>query len=1510
MSDITTIPDDELERIAASGAQPQQADLSQVSDAELERIANSDPASSMSDAELEQIASQKKPMGFAGAALRAGAREAAPMTASMIAAGNVGAALAPAGPLIAAGGAIIAGAATYGIAKYGQNKLLESVAPELKADLDREPTTTAEQAGSFVGGTLPMLASFRVNPVTAVKEIGQVGKLIRGGMEAAERVTAVKAAQNLAVKASMGAAQGIVNPLMMGETPTVSGVGESIGMMLLMGKPYKWAETAMNPRPALAAWYESSGRQITPLSAFELLAAEPGQTVERISDNHVVVRRDGKTIVYEFGPGIEPQNAAESRALIDQLRSEPQGNALVDVLIRKARGDKADATVPLTEPEVMAIGKELARATSLRGDARVVGSVTVGGRTIPSDVLVRLATGRATVGDLAHETVHALARAAGVELTPREEALARATGLAADHPILAKMREWLFKNARMFRHTYAEEALAKEFVAGQKQTLTDNAARPPVAPAEAAPPVAEPPPVAPVVAPVPPEGVSIPAVEAKPPAPVAAKSEAAPATAAKEPWQMTLAEYEQKYGKPRKGATSYKENTQHKNAVAVAVNQGKPVPPEVLADYPNLAKPSAPAPKPLPDALNAGELVKPPKGSGATFLRITDMDGKSMVVAVDTLKGAGPYKSAQWGIKGKAGFVPLSKEAQAFSAVLSDYGRGLLQEDAQMHGAMSGVLSYWRNKEPVVKTLAGAMNSERQAGVEVMGTLRNDVLRAVAARTGKPFNTKDPRPLAAVGDALSIYREAAQKRETIEGQIAALTAGLKTPGVNKKWAQRAIEAARYALKNMDLMNELNHPKYGEVMDAQFAREALSGVESVNVRKDYVHHAHEEGAESFSNYGKKRTHETLVDAILAGKTPKSINAFDLADSRIQNGNQRIANAKFLESLAGDVKDPASNLPIIVKGKSDDRAYLPGEWSGEKISVLKGYDHIMGQLDSRAFLEEGAGRLLRDMNMVGKSVTLMLDTFHLGRLAWWSSMINSAGFKYNQGPLPWFTKGHTLLSYSVPELNRLANEGQIPRRYVKDVVAQKANLDLLVKNGLEIGRICDSLERDLIHHIPVFGTFNKFLFEKFQRGAMANAALLEFQRIRSARPDATPDVAAREVAKVINTRFGQLGNQGVFASPAMQKFMRMIFLAPQWNEGLIRSELGAAKDWATNPLGLVSMAQGKGLYMGLLGRSVAMSIGAQFVINQILNISLRGHPTWQNEEDDIPGSKVSAIIPDALGGPGFILRPWAMAGEIGEKMWEGFSRSGGPKAFKKADISEMTGLVLDSGKDSMNDFLRSRLSVLARPVQTMWTGKDSMGRTLPKGDVVKQAAWDAVPAPISAGAFVNMGIQSFKHLAGMDQTGSRQAFVGQFEKQAMASFGVKTGNLPDPASRIYALAAEWNAAHGKENEYRSEYNDWAKLKVAAKAQNWDDVDKWLRAMREVYSDDKIAERLIHFADRPFTGGLATERAFVGEMDKKHQELYVQAVHEKSRLRDEIGHRLYALAKREPKPTTPAM
>lgn len=56
----------------------------------------------------------------------------------------------------------------------------------------------------------------------------------------------------------------------------------------------------------------------------------------------------------------------------------------------------------------------------------------------------------------------------------------------------------------------------------------------------------------------------------------------------KEPWQMTKAEYESIFGKPRNNSTVTGRFSPHVSAIEIALNRGLPVPQEVLQDYPFL----------------------------------------------------------------------------------------------------------------------------------------------------------------------------------------------------------------------------------------------------------------------------------------------------------------------------------------------------------------------------------------------------------------------------------------------------------------------------------------------------------------------------------------------------------------------------------------------------------------------------------------------------------------------------------------------------------------------------------------------------------------------------------------------------------------------------------------------------------------------------------------------------------------------------------------------------------
>jgi hypothetical protein len=56
----------------------------------------------------------------------------------------------------------------------------------------------------------------------------------------------------------------------------------------------------------------------------------------------------------------------------------------------------------------------------------------------------------------------------------------------------------------------------------------------------------------------------------------------------KELWQMTKAEYEEKFGVPKKKSSVTGSFSPHYSAIEVALNRGMKVPKEVLNDYPAL----------------------------------------------------------------------------------------------------------------------------------------------------------------------------------------------------------------------------------------------------------------------------------------------------------------------------------------------------------------------------------------------------------------------------------------------------------------------------------------------------------------------------------------------------------------------------------------------------------------------------------------------------------------------------------------------------------------------------------------------------------------------------------------------------------------------------------------------------------------------------------------------------------------------------------------------------------
>jgi len=658
-------------------------------------------------------------------------------------------------------------------------------------------------------------------------------------------------------------------------------------------------------------------------------------------------------------------------------------------------------------------------------------------------------------------------------------------------------------------------------------------------------------------------------------------------------------------------------------------------------------------------------------------------------------------------------------------------------------------------------------------------------------REFKKQNDKSAEALSFVIEAKGDQAELANMRQKIAN----------SPDASKKWQKKALAAIDFADNNFARLEPIAD-KYNQIGLHQVAQENANGIDTP-VREGYVPHYQDleeqelfggSGTGSATGFRKMRTYDTFADSIANGIDPKSINAVDLLQKRLSSGQKSINYRSWIDSLKQTI-DPASGDPIATKvsvvkrpnGSSYldvPKGYHQETMAGQRVAVKDGYEGIFSALNDPSAWRGKGGQFIQKLGGTGKAITLGLDTYHLGRIAIWQSLIKSLGIKTFQLPIPSYKKGVTLLDHSIPELQKMIATGEIPKKWAKGLLENKRLLNLAVKTGYNIGGISDALHQEWIHKIPAIGEFNNWLFNQFQRGAMGETWLLEFQRYRNAYPKLPEADVARMVSKDLNTRFGNLGRQGLLKSKTMQDTARFLFLAPQWNEGLIRTELGAMGQTGK---ALLDAATGKRLFAGVLARSVGGMIVAQFIANQLINYATRGTPTWENPEEGI-GAKISAWIPDAWGGPGFFLNPMSLATETTHLLLKGYERTG-------------------DALDTAINYFRSRSSVPMRPVWDAVTKKNVLGTYYAPGQMWKGMLEDAIPYPIAGGTIY----AAVREAASGEPS---QQFAGQYQKQLFQTFGVKLEGAPSDESRLYTLANHFkldNNIQDREVGHTAKYGD---------------------------------------------------------------------------------------------------
>jgi len=684
------------------------------------------------------------------------------------------------------------------------------------------------------------------------------------------------------------------------------------------------------------------------------------------------------------------------------------------------------------------------------------------------------------------------------------------------------------------------------------------------------------------------------------------------------------------------------------------------------------------------------------------------------------------------------------------------------------------------------------------------------------------------------------------------------------------WKKKALDAIDFAKTNLTKLIP-TADRASKIFIQQAGEENANGINTPIMEAYFPHYQDldnqmmfgKPGVSGGTGFRKMRVHDTFADSIAAGVDPKSLDGIDILQKRIDSGQKAIAYRTWIDSLK-TTTDPNSGKPVVTKiplavrpdGSSYPQppdGYHTEHLAGQNVAVKDGYEGFLSALDDPSWFSKTiGGRLATKAAGLGKGITLPLDTFHLGRVAINQAVLKAAGLSTMQAPIPSYRKGATLLDHSIPEIQRMIANGEIPKKWATGLLENKRVLDLMVSQGFNVGRIADALHQDWVHNIPGIGDFNKWLFGQFQRGAMAEVGLLEFQRYSKAYKGLPEKEIARKVAKDLNTKFGSLGRQGIMKGKTIQDLSRLVFLAPQWSEGLIRSELGALKQTGQ---AIADAATGKRLFAGVLARYTGGMIAAQFLANQIINYATRGTPTWDNPEEGI-GAKMSAWIPDIIsGGPGFFLNPLSLAAETTHVLMKGFERTG-------------------NYSDTLSSYLRSKGSTLAHPVADFVTGKTFLGKQIKPDQMLNQMIKDAVPQPIIAGTLYAAGKQAV--------TGEpSEQFAGQYQKQIISSFGIKPETAPSDESRIYTIARHYKAENNIEDRQTATEFPYHDLNHALNIGNKPEA----KAAMEVLLKTKTGEQIAKYYSKSYSTmnmfqSKAQQKEFVDSLNDEQRDAYERA------------------------------
>lgn len=629
-----------------------------------------------------------------------------------------------------------------------------------------------------------------------------------------------------------------------------------------------------------------------------------------------------------------------------------------------------------------------------------------------------------------------------------------------------------------------------------------------------------------------------------------------------------------------------------------------------------------------------------------------------------------------------------------------------------------------------------------------------------------------------------------------------------------------------------------------------------------------------------NFRQPKTFPTYYDAIEAGPyIAATRDGAAIVGHRVRQGQRRIQTQAWQESLKNLI-DPETGKPVAKNATrrpdgtltTDDIEYtLKNIIKGrDPIAVRKGYEDLIDQLTMESFVQKYAvTRAGLEWGQRLKHTILLGDVFHLGRLQYYglSIMGRKAGWR----------GGLTALEHRTPQsLAEAVRNGTIRQAeadwamarvpiVVKGKTYNLSRLQLVrefERVGLNIGKIQDAIYADLVSHVPLIGRYNRWLFDKFTRGMMAQAAVQSFERLNAKHPNADAHALIRDVATDINNYFGSIGRQGIWRSQSMQDLSRLAFLAPQWVEGLIMKEAGFAGriTGASNllPRGRKNLPQ-----LGVMGEGIGSGLVAMVALTQVINLIMRGKPTWQNEEK---GHKFDAFIPSfEEGGKGFFFSPLAVFNELSHDVIRMLETK-----------SKAWDVFVQIGENKLSPW--GRLGVVLS--QSRSPGSGARITTTP--GIAEAALMQLNPAPISISALAQVPL-------------SKTGLIppprpGAVQRQLLASgAGIKVEPARSAVQEIADKARTWTKANNLQKttgwmEVPTDEASYSKLRAALRDRDTRGAQKILDALRQTHNDGDIVKAMRLWLRRPFTGSKRAEMAFLRSVEDADRELYSRAQEEK--------------------------